>query len=58
MDPVFSPRSTGACPLCKKQAHCVIRRDIEAALAAIPEEEETKQLELVIYVCPSFVETA
>jgi hypothetical protein len=57
MEVAFSPRGTGACPLCSKLPRCTIRKDIEKSVAVIPGGEK-KQMELVIYVCPHFVETA
>lgn len=61
MDMVFNPRGTGACPLCRKLPRCNIRKDIEKTIASMPgggNEGEGKQMELVIYVCPHFIETA
>ena len=62
MDMVFNPRGTGACPLCKKLPHCSIRKDIQKTLATMPGGDgkggEKKAMEIVIYVCPYFVETA
>lgn len=57
MEMKFSPRGTGACPLCRKQQRCIIRKDIQTALRSIPDSAE-KDLELVIYVCPAFDEKA
>ncbi len=55
MNVVFSPRDTGACPLCKKVNRCTIRKDIEKTLSTLAENEK-KDMELVIYICPSFIE--
>lgn len=55
MKTVFSPRGTGACPLCKKRDRCVIKKDMEKTLENIPGNVQ-KKMELVVYICPSFIE--
>jgi hypothetical protein len=53
----FSPKETGACPLCRKHQNCTMQNSIRRKFDGIREENETP-LELVIYVCPYFDEKA
>jgi hypothetical protein len=57
MKVVFSPRGTGACSICKKSRHCSIKNKIAEEMEPV-ETKTSKPMELVIYVCPYFVETS
>lgn len=57
MDIAFSPRETGACPLCKKNGNCTIQNSITNAFRE-RYDSENQPLEMVIYVCPYFLETS
>ena len=48
-------RGNGACPLCKKNGKCRIASALTDAAKAI---KQADQLEIVIYTCPDFEETA
>ena len=64
MKVLFSPRGTGACPLCKKETRCPIRNSFSSGLESLQFQTETdaspegagKPLEMVIYICPYFQE--
>jgi hypothetical protein len=55
MNVVFSPMGTGACAICKKYRYCSIQNKITEEMSAV-ETRTSKPMELVIYVCPYFVE--
>jgi hypothetical protein len=53
----FSPRGTGACPICKKINRCPLKKRFADTL--LPHESENgEDFEMVIYVCPYFIEQA
>jgi hypothetical protein len=53
----FNPRENGACPVCRKHEACMVRQKLSAAVSAVTDAQR-HGLELVIYTCPQFVETA
>jgi hypothetical protein len=57
MTVVFSPQGTGACAICKKAKHCSIKNRIAGEMEPV-ETRSSNPMELVIYVCPYFVETS
>lgn len=57
MEITFSPRGTGACPLCKKIDRCPLKKRYAESLAA-HKPNSGNPFEIVIYVCPYFIEQA
>jgi hypothetical protein len=55
MDIAFSPRETGACPICKKNGNCTIQNSITNSFKN-SDNGDPQTLEMVIYVCPYFLE--
>jgi hypothetical protein len=51
----INPRGNGACPLCIKNGNCRITRALTNATKAVKQPDK---LEIVIYTCPDFEETA
>ena len=51
----INPRENGACPFCIKNGKCRVTRALADAARAIKQPD---QLEIVIYTCPDFEETA
>lgn len=62
MEISFSPRDTGACPVCRRAPSCPIRQALASSVkdmrAGGPSAAGTSGpvLEVVIYSCPQFVE--
>lgn len=52
---LINHRGNGACPLCTKNGKCRIAEALAVATKTIKRSE---QLEIVIYTCPDFEETA
>ena len=57
MNVTFSARGTGACPLCRKMDRCPLRKRFAASLSN-HEAGKGDDFEIVVYVCPYFVEQA
>ena len=53
----FNPRENGACPFCRRLASCQIQQTIGASVREI-RDPSSQGMQIVIYACPSFVETA
>jgi hypothetical protein len=51
----FSPRDNGACPVCRRASSCGIRQALAASVKDVRGARE-REMELVIYSCPQFVE--
>jgi hypothetical protein len=56
MEIQFNPRDNGACPFCRRLASCPIQEKIGASVREI-RDPSCQGMQLVIYTCPSFVET-
>ena len=48
-------RGNGACPLCVRNGECKITKALKDSTKSI---KQSDQLEIVIYTCPEFEETA
>jgi hypothetical protein len=57
MHVIFSPRGNGACPLCQRREFCNLLEKINEGLDPIKGANGT-EMEIVIYSCPFFIETA
>ncbi|MCK5674880.1 MAG: hypothetical protein KAH95_15985 [Spirochaetales bacterium] len=55
MEIEINHRGNGACPLCTKNGKCKITRALSEATKHI---KQSDTLEIVIYTCPEFEETA
>lgn len=55
MENEINHRGNEACPLCKKNSKC---RIIGALAEATRPDKQSDKLEIVIYTCPDFKETA
>ena len=55
----ISPKSTGACPICKHSEDCKILDNIisSAQNSATAKSDNVLEMEIVIYRCPDFMET-
>jgi len=54
---MVSARNTGACPLCKRFDDCEILNAIRQACEKTAKPLHDDKMEIVIYRCPSFIET-
>jgi len=54
----ISPKSTGACPICKNRYDCKILDNIihAAKKTAKSKSDNVLEMEIVIYRCPDFME--
>lgn len=57
MKVIFSPRETGACPLCRKVDRCPLKKRFTDSLHD-HESVNGGCFEIVVYVCPYFIEQA
>ncbi len=55
MDLDLNPRGNGACPLCRKERSCFIRKRLQNSLSDII-NDRVENMQLVIYVCPNYEE--
>ncbi len=51
----INPRGNGACPLCKRDASCHLKRILAASIDGETDSSDSG-MEIVVYTCPSFVE--
>jgi hypothetical protein len=51
----INPRGNGACPLCRRDADCRLKKLLGESLLAQPDPQDAG-LEIVIYSCPAFAE--
>lgn len=51
----INPRGNGACPLCKRDSSCRLKRLLSASLEG-EADDEGGGMEVVIYNCPMFEE--
>jgi hypothetical protein len=57
MEVAFNPRDNGACPVCKRQPACIVQQRLAAAVSNI-RDASAQGMEIVVYACPHFEETA
>jgi hypothetical protein len=50
----INPRGNGACPICKHNEDCRIKRSLASSLATF----KGMDMEIVVYQCPQFAEKA
>ena len=55
MEVKINPRGNGACPICAKEASCIIRRNLAKANTHLS-DPMGHGMEVVVYSCPQFKE--